>query len=78
MAEMVDGCGSSDALALRSVERVCPLCGESAGTTPVCSGCGLNVSVLPRLPSRSEWETLLAPLAAERALRAGGAGLLAR
>ena len=37
-------------------QRVCPRCGSPAGQDPFCSRCGLNLSELPSLPTRQEWE----------------------
>jgi uncharacterized RDD family membrane protein YckC len=42
-------------------ERVCPECGQSAGSQPFCAACGKNLSGLDRLPSREEWERQQAP-----------------
>jgi uncharacterized RDD family membrane protein YckC len=39
-----------------STARVCPECGELAGSQPFCAACGLNLSQQQRLPSRGEWE----------------------
>jgi signal peptidase I len=36
--------------------RVCPECGEPAGTQPFCASCGKNLIHVERLPSREEWE----------------------
>lgn len=36
--------------------RVCPECGEPAGTQPFCASCGKNLIHVERLPSRGEWE----------------------
>ena len=36
--------------------RVCPDCGSPAGSQPFCARCGRNLSMVERLPTRSEWE----------------------
>ena len=42
-------------------ERVCPSCGSPAGSQAFCAACGLNLTAVPRLPSRAEWEAQQAP-----------------
>jgi hypothetical protein len=39
-----------------AVTRVCPECGELAGTQPFCAACAKNLIHVERLPSREEWE----------------------
>ena len=36
--------------------RVCPECGEPAGSQPFCASCGRNLSHQERLPTREAWE----------------------
>jgi uncharacterized RDD family membrane protein YckC len=42
-------------------DRVCPECGEPAGTRPFCGVCGVNLAQAERLPSREEWEAAVPP-----------------
>lgn len=44
-------------MAAERTTRVCPECGEPAGSQPFCSSCGRNLTQEPRLPTRAEWET---------------------
>ena len=37
-------------------QRVCPECGQPAGSQPFCAACGKNLSGVDWLPSREEWE----------------------
>ena len=37
-------------------QRVCPDCGQAAGSQPFCAACGKNLSTVDRLPTREEWE----------------------
>lgn len=53
--------------------RVCPECGESAGTQPFCGSCGKNLMHVERLPSREEWEARQARKLGETAPRAAAA-----
>jgi signal peptidase I len=50
-----------------AVMRVCPECGEPAGTQPFCASCGKNLIHVERLPSREEWEAWRARGVAARA-----------
>jgi len=36
-------------------ERVCPRCGEPAGTQRFCRSCGLNLIAQREIPTRAEW-----------------------
>lgn len=40
-----------------SAVRVCPDCGEVAGSHAFCASCGRNLSGVSRLPTRDEWES---------------------
>lgn len=37
-------------------DRVCPSCGSRAGSQVFCAACGLNLTTVPQLPSRGEWQ----------------------
>lgn len=52
-----------------STTRVCPICGEPAGTRPFCDGCGRNLTAESQLPTRAEWESAHPDAAARAAVK---------